>query len=55
MQLNYEALPLPGDGQIAVVYTADKGSTSEEKLALLSSWSTTAIEPRPHSGVDHHW
>ena len=56
MQLNYEALPLPGDGgQIVTIYTADKGSPSEEKLALLSSWSATPIEPRPQSGVDHHW
>jgi transcriptional regulator with XRE-family HTH domain len=53
MQLNYEALPLPGDGgQMVVIYTADKGSPSEEKLALLSSWSATPIEPHPHSGVD---
>lgn len=46
MQLNYEALPLPGDqGQTVMVYTADKGSPSEEKLALLSSWSATPTEP----------
>ena len=46
MQLNYQALPLPGDtGQKVIVYTADKGSASEEKLALLSSWSATSIMP----------
>jgi transcriptional regulator with XRE-family HTH domain len=46
MHLNYEALPLPGDhGQTVIVYTADKGSPSEEKLALLSSWSATPMEP----------
>ena len=55
MQLNYEALPLPGDGgQMLVVYNADKGSPSEEKLALLSSWSATPIEPEPSERVDQH-
>ena len=53
MQLNYEALPLPGDqGQTVMVYTADKGSPSEEKLALLSSWSATPMEPASSERVD---
>ena len=55
MQLNYEALPLSGDrGQTVVVYTADKGSPSEEKLALLSSWSATPIEPDSAERADDH-
>jgi len=55
MRLNYEALPLPGDhGQTVIVYTADKGSPSEEKLALLSSWSATPSEPEPSERVDQH-
>ncbi|MFC6159116.1 helix-turn-helix transcriptional regulator [Kribbella jiaozuonensis] len=54
MQLNYQALPLPGDnGQTVIVYTADKGSPSEEKLALLSSWSATPMEPDSAKRVDH--
>ena len=55
MRLNYEALPLPGDGgQTVIVYTADKGSPSEEKLALLSSWSVTPREPDSSERVHDH-
>jgi transcriptional regulator with XRE-family HTH domain len=55
MKLNYEALPLPGDGgQTVVVYTADKGSSSEEKLALLFSWSATPTAPDSSERVDDH-
>lgn len=40
LKINYETLPLPGDnGQTIVVYSADAGSPSEEKLTLLSSWA----------------
>jgi len=40
MKINYETLPLPGDnGQTVVVYSADPGSPSEEKLAFLSNWA----------------
>lgn len=40
MKINYETMPLPGDhGQSVVVYTADVGSASEEKLKLLASWT----------------
>lgn len=42
LKLNYETLPLPGDrGQNVIVYTADPGSPSEEKLGLLSSWAAS--------------
>lgn len=44
MTINYESLALPGDdGQTVVVYTADPGSPSAEKLQLLANW--TAPEP----------
>ena len=53
MRLNYETLSLPNDGgQTIIVYTADKGSPSEEKLALLSSWSATPMEPDSSERVD---
>jgi transcriptional regulator with XRE-family HTH domain len=39
LTLCYETLVLPRDeGQTIVVYTADRGSPSEEKLRLLESW-----------------
>jgi len=45
LKLNYETLPLPADhGQNVVVYTADTGSPSEEKLRLLSSWTASERE-----------
>jgi transcriptional regulator with XRE-family HTH domain len=41
LRLHYQALPLQEDaGQTVVVYHADPGSPSAEKLALLSSWVT---------------
>lgn len=37
LRLNYEALPLPADhGQTLIVYSADRGSPSAEKLRLMS-------------------
>lgn len=43
MCLNYQALPLQEDaGQTVVVYHADPGSPSAEKLDLLSSWVLSA-------------
>lgn len=47
MRINFETLPLVGDGgQYVVVYTADRGSPSEEKLRLLASWTA------PDAGAD---
>ncbi|MFG2480784.1 helix-turn-helix domain-containing protein [Streptomyces fagopyri] len=41
MTINYESLALPADpGLSLLVYTADTGSPSEEKLRILSSWAT---------------
>jgi transcriptional regulator with XRE-family HTH domain len=43
LTLRYEALaPTRDDGQTVVIYTADRGSPSEEKLRLLGSWKATA-------------
>jgi transcriptional regulator with XRE-family HTH domain len=43
MRLNYQTLHLPDNhGQTIVVYTADTGSPSEEKLRLLASWTAEA-------------
>ena len=50
LTVNYETLPLPADGgQTVVVYTADPGSPSEEKLRLLASWNAAAAVDRGHS------
>jgi len=41
MTINYESLVPPTDpGTSLIVYTADTGSPSEEKLKILSSWAT---------------
>ena len=41
LRLNYEALPLPADhGQTVIVYTADHGSPSAEKLLTMSRQTT---------------
>ncbi|WP_405872066.1 helix-turn-helix transcriptional regulator [Streptomyces sp. NBC_00005] len=38
----YETLTVPGDGdQTLLVYTQERGSETEERLALLGSWATT--------------
>ncbi|MEU4411097.1 helix-turn-helix transcriptional regulator [Streptosporangium sp. NPDC023963] len=43
MRLNYQTLHLPDShGQTIVIYTADTGSPSEEKLRLLASWTAEA-------------
>lgn len=40
LRLNWQTLRLPdSDGQTIVVYSADTGSPSEEKLRLLGSWT----------------
>ena len=44
LRLNYETLALPGDrGQTVIVYSADRGSPSEEKLRLLASWNAPPV------------
>jgi transcriptional regulator with XRE-family HTH domain len=54
LTLGYETLSLPrDDGQSVIVYTADRGSPSEEKLRLLASWSAPAVRPENPSHSDH--
>ena len=48
LQLDYEALVLPGDTGLQVnVYTAPIGSPSHDGLTLLSSWASDAIRETP--------
>ena len=48
LNLAFDALEVPADpGQTIVAYTAQTGSPSEEKLALLASWAVTDVPP-PH-------
>ena len=43
LRLNWQTLRLPdSQGQSIVIYTADTGSPSEEKLRLLNSWTAEA-------------
>ncbi|MFG3122066.1 helix-turn-helix transcriptional regulator [Streptomyces sp. NPDC048201] len=40
MRLNWQTLQIPdGQGQSVIIYSADTGSPSEEKLRLLASWT----------------
>ena len=41
LELNYEVMPIPGDGLRLAIFTAEVGSRSADGLQLLSSWSTT--------------
>jgi transcriptional regulator with XRE-family HTH domain len=48
LTLNYESLPLPGDGdQTLVLYMADPGSKSETALRLLGSAAQPGPAPEP--------
>lgn len=48
MKINYETLAMQGErGQTVVVYSADKGSPSEEKLQLLASWNSAPAAQAP--------
>ncbi|MGW2092279.1 helix-turn-helix transcriptional regulator [Promicromonospora sukumoe] len=40
--LHYESMALEDDGQTMVIYTAERGSRSEEALQLLASWGSEA-------------
>jgi PAS domain-containing protein len=48
VDIRYEALQLADDDQTLFIYTAEPGSSSEQALALLGSWSAT---PDP-SGIN---
>jgi hypothetical protein len=43
LELNYEVMPIPGDGLRLTIFTAEIGSRSAHALDLLSSWSATAL------------
>lgn len=45
LTLSFDAMELPADhGLVLTVYTAEPGSASEERLALLASWAATSTE-----------
>ncbi|GAA4986776.1 hypothetical protein GCM10023317_12390 [Actinopolymorpha pittospori] len=49
MTLHYETMAFPGGkGQRIVVYRADRGSPSEEKLRILASWNAPSVEDADH-------
>ncbi|GAB3250046.1 helix-turn-helix transcriptional regulator [Kineosporia babensis] len=48
LKVNFETLPLPGDeGQNLIVYSADVGSPSAEKLQLLGNWAASPKSTQP--------
>ncbi|MEU4383942.1 helix-turn-helix transcriptional regulator [Promicromonospora sp. NPDC023805] len=51
--LTYEGMELTAEpGLSFLVYTAEPGSPSEERLRLLASWAaTTTTQPRPHESA----
>jgi len=52
LDLDFDALELPADpGQTMVAYTARADSPSEEKLALLASWSAAPARQSPSDPV----
>ena len=48
MELTGDALELAGDGLIIVAYTADAGSTAEDQLNLLATWTATRTSTQPN-------
>ena len=47
LTLDFEMLELSGDpGQKMLLYSAEPGSPSRDRLNLLASWATTPTEPR---------
>jgi len=50
LQLTGSALELPGEGQTLIVYTADPGSTAQQQLDFLTSWSTSHRVAFPTDG-----
>ncbi|WP_285103290.1 helix-turn-helix transcriptional regulator [Promicromonospora sp. MEB111] len=53
--LHYESMALEDDGQTMVIYTAERGSRSDEALQLLASWGSedeiAGARPAPERGV----
>jgi transcriptional regulator with XRE-family HTH domain len=54
LDLDFDALESPGEpGLTLTAYTAEPGSPSEDKLALLASWSATGQSPEEESSTGH--
>jgi transcriptional regulator with XRE-family HTH domain len=52
MALSFESMELAADaGLTLTTYTAEPGSTDEERLRLLASWGATELAPQPPSDV----
>lgn len=46
--LDYEELAITAEpGQVLMVYSAEPGSASAERLRLLASWAADAADARP--------
>lgn len=58
LTLAFDAMELPADaGLTMTAYTAERGSSSEDALTLLASWSVTSDEidqPEPTQPTDRH-
>jgi hypothetical protein len=53
LTLTYEAMELTASPGLSIaVYTAEPGSTSEQALDLLASWTATPGQPRPAAAPD---
>ena len=53
LALDYEALDLPGDtGQRILIYSAERGSPSQQALDLLASWAKTPMSPPADEPAD---
>lgn len=47
LHLTFEAMPLPADpGQNLIIYGAEPGSETADRLRLLASWTATTRTPR---------
>lgn len=55
LTLSYETMQLTADSELTIAaYTAEPGSSSEEALNLLASWTATlAAETHPPDLIDH--
>jgi transcriptional regulator with XRE-family HTH domain len=53
LTVGFNAMELPADpGLTLTVYTAEPGSPTAEKLAVLASWTATAAEAQPDAAAD---
>jgi transcriptional regulator with XRE-family HTH domain len=53
LDVGFNAMQLPADPDLTLtVYTAEPGSPSAEKLAVLASWTATAEQPLRRSAAD---